>query len=205
MLDALVLLAGFSTRMGQLKQHTRLGDNTFLELIIHKLSANRKHLRNLIFVGQNDDRESQKLVKKSGGIWLINPTPELGPLSSIKIAIEQSSSDAAKLLWPVDHPMIADNTVNQLIELWQTNKEMITVPSSGNRRGHPTIFPSWCCKEFFKIELAEGAKKILQLYSDRINYLLTDDIWVMKNLNTPQMLAEAESWLMTNQARLSTT
>ncbi|MBU1109365.1 MAG: nucleotidyltransferase family protein [Candidatus Riflebacteria bacterium] len=201
MLDALVLLAGFSTRMGQLKQHTMLADSTFLELVIRKLSSNRKHLRHLLFVGQSEDAESQKLVKDNGGIWLVNPNPELGPLSSIRIAIEQSSGDTGKLIWPVDHPMISTTTVNKLIALWQENTDMIVVPSSGSRRGHPTIFPGWCCSEFSRIELNEGAKKILQLYPDRIKYLLTDDIWVMKNLNTPQLLAEANDWLRTNQAR----
>jgi len=199
--DALILLAGFSTRMGQLKQHTRLGGRTFLEMIIDKLSASRQHLHQLLFVGQQDDNEAQKLVESSGGIWLVNPHPELGPLSSIRIAVEQSSDEAAKLLWPIDHPMISAATVERLIELWRSKPDLITVPSSGIRRGHPTIFPGWCCREFFNIELSAGAKQILQLFPDRINYLLTDDIWIMKNLNTPQMLAEAEEWLQTNPVR----
>lgn len=199
--DALILLAGFSTRMGQLKQHTRLGSHTFLETVIAKLAASREHLQQLLFVGQQGDSEARQLVEDCGGIWLVNPQPELGPLSSIRIAIEQSSSANAKLLWPIDHPMIATTTVNQLIELWQSRPELITVPSTGERRGHPTIFPGWCCREFFNIELNAGAKKILQLFPGRINYLLTDDIWITKNLNTPQMLAEAEEWLQTNQVR----
>lgn len=201
MLDALILLAGFSTRMGQLKQHTRLAGNTFLELVINKLSTNRKYLRHLLFVGQSDDTAAQELVEKNGGIWLVNPQPELGPLSSIRTALERSSNEAAMLLWPIDHPMISARTVSQLIELWQTNTDQITVPSLENRRGHPTIFPVWCCKEFFNIDLTDGARKILQCYPERISYLLTDDIWTLKNLNTPQMLAEAENWLQTNQVR----
>ncbi|EKD81320.1 MAG: hypothetical protein ACD_39C01861G0001 [uncultured bacterium] len=201
MLDALVLLAGFSTRMGQLKQHTRLAGHSFLEMVIDRLSASRQQLRQLVFVGQNGDREAQQLVERSGGIWLVNAQPELGPLSSIRIAIEQSPERAALLLWPIDHPMISAETIRNLIALWESDPEQITVPSSGSRRGHPTIFPGWCRREFFNIELNAGAKKILQLFPDRINYLLTDDIWVMKNLNTPEMLAEAENWLQTNRVR----
>ncbi|PKL45153.1 MAG: hypothetical protein CVV41_03415 [Candidatus Riflebacteria bacterium HGW-Riflebacteria-1] len=201
--DALILLAGFSTRMGQLKQHTRLGGRTFLETVIAKLSASRERLQQLVFVGQSSDSESRKLVEDCGGIWLTNPQPELGPLSSIRIAIENSSNANAKLLWPIDHPMIATATINRLIELWQTSPELITVPSNGTQRGHPTIFPHWCYHEFFNIELSAGAKKILQLFPDRINYLLTDDIWITRNLNTPQMLSEAEEWLQVNRARSS--
>lgn len=201
MLDALVLLAGFSTRMGQLKQHTELAGSTFLETIIRKLFASRDSLRNLLFVGQKDDLRAETLVKNSGGIWLVNPRPETGPLDSIRVAIEHCGDDTAKMLWPIDHPMIETETVQQLIRLWQSCQDCITVPSDGERRGHPTVFPGWCCQEFFNIELNEGAKKLLQLYPERINYLLTDDIWIKKNLNTPQMLAEAKTWLQTNQAQ----
>jgi len=201
MLDALILLAGFSRRMGQLKQHTILGDYTFLEIISAKLNACRSQFRHLHFVGQKEDSAAERLVASIGGVWLTNPTPELGPLSSIRIALQHCSDDTAKLLWPIDHPMIASTTVNQLIEMWQSQSDFITVPSDGARRGHPTIFPGWCCREFFRINLEEGAKKLLQLYPERIKYLLTDDIWITKNLNTPQMLIEAENWLKINQAR----
>jgi len=201
MLDALILLAGFSRRMGQLKQHTSLGGYTFLEIISDKLKACRSQFRHLIFVGQENDSKAEALVTRNGGVWLANPQPELGPLSSIRIALQNYSDNTAKMLWPVDHPMIASKTVCQLIELWKTRKEQIAVPSDGKRRGHPTIFPGWCCQEFFRINLDEGAKKLLLLYPERINYLLTDDIWITKNLNTPQMLAEAENWLQVNRAR----
>ncbi len=201
MLDALILLAGFSRRMGQLKQHTSLGGRTFLEIISGKLTGCRSHFRHLLFVGQENDSAAKALVKSSGGVWLVNPQPEQGPLSSIRIALQYCHDDAAKLLWPVDHPMIAGDTVSRLIELWQTGKEFIAVPSDGEHRGHPTIFPGWCCREFFNIGLDEGAKKLLQLYPNRIRYLLTDDMWITRNLNTPQMLSEAEAWLQINQAR----
>ncbi len=202
MLDALILLAGYSRRMGQLKQHTSLAGSTFLETINAKLLACRSLFRHLLFVGQQSDIAAEKLVNDSGGIWLTNPQPELGPLSSIRIALQHSPDDTAKMLWPVDHPMIATITVKELIKLWSNETSKITIPSNGEHRGHPTIFPGWCCREFFKINLDEGAKKLLQLYPDRIRYLLTDDIWITRNLNTPQALADAEKWLQTNQTRL---
>jgi molybdenum cofactor cytidylyltransferase len=201
--DALVLLAGFSRRMGQLKQHTRLAGHTFLETIISRLTACRSKLRHLLFVGQAEDEISQKLVEEIGGIWLVNPAPERGPLSSVRIAIEHCSDDFAKLLWPIDHPLVASSTVEKLIELWQSCPECITIPSTGTRRGHPSIFPAWCCREFFDIDLNEGAKALLNRHPDRINHLLTNDPWIRKNLNTPEMLAEAEIWLQTNQVRSS--
>jgi molybdenum cofactor cytidylyltransferase len=198
-LTSIVLLAGFSTRMGQPKQHVKIGDKTFLEIIAGKLTGLSGFLQQMIFVGQSQDEQSRILAEASGGIWVNNPAPENGPLSSIRIAMQTMQPAAGILLWPVDHPMPAAQTLRQLVESWSASPESITVPSNGCRRGHPGIFPAWTFPDFFRIDLADGARKILQMYPDRINHLLTDDSWTMQNLNTPQLLAEAQNWLKQKQ------
>lgn len=193
-LTSLVLLAGNSTRMGRPKQHLRLGEKTFLQLIIAKLRSFDEITR-MLFVGQNSDKDGQFEVAKNDGIWVNNPTPEDGPLSSIRLALPAIAEDSAILLWPVDHPMISEETVKRLISEWQKKPDMITVPSDGKRRGHPAIFPAWCRPLFKEISLADGAHKILQMNPQRINHMPTDDLWITRNLNTPETLTEAENWL----------
>lgn len=193
-LTSLVLLAGNSTRMGRPKQHLLLGDRSFLQLIIAKLRA-LDEIASMLFVGQTGDKDGQCEVADNGGIWVNNPTPEDGPLSSIRLALPAISEDSAILLWPVDHPMINQETVKRLIAEWQKNPDMITVPSDGKRRGHPTIFPLWCRPLFKEVALADGARKILQMNPQRIKHLPTDDFWITRNINTPELLAEAEKWL----------
>lgn len=195
MLTSIVLLAGFSTRMGQLKQHVKLGKHSFLQTIILKLQQNEAYLTGKIFVGQQNDLDAMELVAATGGKWVTNPSPENGPLSSIRLALKETLPDSAILLWPTDHPMIASQTVTSLIESWKKNAENITLPSNGSKRGHPAIFPAWCREDFFSIALEEGARKILQMHPQKISHIITDDIWTMKNLNTPAMLEEAELWL----------
>lgn len=195
MLSSTVLLAGHSTRMGQLKQHVRLGEQTFLQMIVSKLAHHEASLSKKIFVGQSSDLAAQQTVNDAGGIWLINNRPEDGPLSSIRLALEEIDVASAMLLWPTDHPMIASATIGKLIEAHQNHPECIIVPSNGSRRGHPSIFPAWCRNEFFAIALEEGARKILQTHPQKILHVLTDDIWTMKNLNTPDTLLEAGEWL----------
>ncbi len=193
-LTSIVLLAGNSTRMGRPKQHLLLGNQTFLQLIIGKLRSLGEITR-MLFVGQAGDTDGQSEVAKCNGIWINNPTPENGPLSSIRLALPAAPADSAILLWPVDHPMIGEKTVRALIAEWRKKTDMITVPSDGKNRGHPTIFPVWCRPLFEEIPLVDGARKILQTNPQRINHLLTDDLWITRNLNTPTALAEAENWL----------
>ncbi len=193
-LTSIVLLAGNSTRMGRPKQHLLLGNQTFLQLIISRLLA-LEGITRMLFVGQAGDTDGQNEVTKCNGIWINNPTPEDGPLSSIRLALTAVDENSAILLWPVDHPMICEKTVKCLISEWQNKPDMITVPSDGKNRGHPAIFPVWCRHLFEEIPLIDGARKILQTNPQRINHMLTDDFWITRNLNTPAALAEAEKWI----------
>lgn len=195
MLSSLVLLAGNSQRMGQPKQHVELGGQTFLNCIISKLLLNRQFLTHLVFVGQSTDELGKQQAATAGGVWVNNPNPENGPLSSIRLALNCIPDESAIMLWPVDHPMVAASTLEKLILNWQQNQDKITVPSDGQKRGHPGIFPAWCRQAFFEIDLNSGARQIMQMHPDKINHVLTDDIWITRNLNTPQLLAEAEQWL----------
>lgn len=196
-LTTLVTLAGFSRRMGSPKQHMLLNDMSFLETIITSLKSCHG-IHKMLFVGQSGDQKSQQTVQESGGHWLINMQPENGPLSSIRLALAETDPDSAIMLWPVDHPMIKSDTVAQLIRFWQSGPEYISIPSDGNRRGHPAIFPAWCREHFFKIDLDQGAKKILQIFPEKIRYLITSDPWPFKNINTPDILAEAVKSLQDN-------
>ncbi len=193
-LTSLVLLAGNSTRMGRPKQHLMLGNQTFLQLIIDKLRSVDAITR-MLFVGQPGDTGGHDAVGECNGVWINNPTPEDGPLSSIRLALSEIAEDSAILLWPVDHPMISETTVKSLVTEWQKKPEMITVPSDGKKRGHPSIFPAWCQPLFKEISLADGARRILQMNPQRISHMLTDDLWITRNLNTPESLAEAQNWL----------
>ena len=185
-LASLVLLAGFSKRMGMPKQHVRIFGKTFLQHITESLMDNFEFINKMLFVGQSNDEISQQFVKSINGVWLNNPHPELGPLSSIRIALKELDDDYSILLWPTDHPLIKSSTVLEIINTWKKKTNYITIPSNGTKRGHPTIFPNWACKEMFDINLANGAKQVLQNHPNQINYVLTDDHYIITNLNTPE-------------------
>ena len=194
-LTSVVLMAGYSKRMGKLKQHVILNGKSFLTHIIEKLSLFNSKISSKIFVGQESDRLGEKQVKEAGGLWLVNPKPEDGPLSSIRLAVDNTFKDSAIMIWPTDHPLIERETVDLLIKAWEKEPDLITLPSDGTHRGHPAIFPHWCFDYFKRIELEKGAKALLQMFPDKINYVLTKDIWITRNINTPELLEAANSSL----------
>lgn len=189
-LASVTLLAGFSTRMGMPKQHVTIFGKSFLEHVIAALKQNEASFCKKVFVGQEKDEKAQQLVKSIGGFWVNNPTPELGPLSSVRLAIENLSGEYSILLWPIDHPLIKAQTVSSVINAWKKSPDRITLPSNGIRRGHPTIFPNWACKEMFNIELSKGAKQVLLNHPEDITYVITDDPFITTNLNTPEAVKQ---------------
>ena len=198
MLSSVVLMAGYSRRMGKLKQHVILNGKSFLFHILEKIAFFSTKFNSKIFVGQEGDKLGQDLVKESGGIWVTNPNPDDGPLSSIRLAIQHTSSDSAIMIWPTDHPLIEKKTLELLINAWEKEPDFITLPSDGTHRGHPAIFPNWCFEYFNKIDLNQGAKAVLNKFPEKIKYVLTDDIWITKNINTPELLEEASQWCLSS-------
>ena len=195
MLASVVLMAGYSRRMGKMKQHVVLNGKTFLSQIIEKLSAFNKKIVTNIFVGQETDDLGREQVEDFGGIWVINHNPDNGPISSIRLALDKVPSFSGIMLWPIDHPMIGLNTIDLLLKEFENNPDYIILPSDGNHRGHPAIFPNWCFDYFKNYKMENGAKTLLGMFPDKIKYVLTDDVWITRNLNTPELLKEARQIL----------
>ncbi len=196
LLSSICLLAGRSSRMGRAKQHIAVGGRTFLEHQLAGLAGLGSALAPpLAFVGQAGDRDAQALVQAAGGTWVVNPRPEDGPLSSIRLALDLLPSGRGFLLWPVDHPLVRPATLAALVAAARHDPDALVVPSYDQRRGHPVIIPGWAAAELRQAPLEEGARWVFQRHPERILHVTVDDRWVRFNLNTPEALAEAENLL----------
>lgn len=189
------LLAGHSSRMGSPKQHVLLNGSTFLEHLLARLAALRGRLGDLFFVGQAQDEKARGKILGFGGRWVVNPAPDDGPLSSIRLAMGGIPPGTGFLLWPVDHPFVAVSTVEALLGEIEADPTSLVIPSDGERRGHPSYFPAWLRDELFAAPLDAGAKWVVQQHPDRIRHVLTTDPWIRRNINTPDLLAAAEELL----------
>lgn len=193
----LILLAGDSRRMGVPKQHVLLAGRSFLEHVWERLTCVRDQLDHIVMVGRAGDEAGMRCAATHAAGWVENPRPEDGPLSSIRCGLDRLPAAAGFLLWPIDHPLPGVSVVGEILEQSARTPDRIVVPSFGGRRGHPTYFPVWACAELRQAPLEVGARWVLQHHPDRITHIETDDRWVRENLNTPELLAEAEVLLRT--------
>jgi len=115
MINAIILAAGASQRMGKPKPLLRFEDKTFLEQIISVLKLSDVD-RITVVLGAKAET-IKKSIELSGTSIVINEDYERGQLSSLIVAIENAPEETeAILVCLVDNPFITKAVVNQIIK-----------------------------------------------------------------------------------------
>ncbi len=115
---------------------------------------------------------------------IINPSPEEGMISSIRLALDWAGRESSGLLaWPVDHPLIEEATLEALRA--KASSELVLVPTYNDRRGHPTWWGKSSWSALSSSEADEGAREVLMLPSVQVEEVPVRDAGVIVNVNTP--------------------
>ncbi|WP_268836235.1 nucleotidyltransferase family protein [Synechococcus sp. Nb3U1] len=180
-LHALILSAGFSTRMGepkallpwkegqtllsyQIAQWRQAGFQPWVVLGSHNLAAAEPHLH--------------------GAEVLINPDLEAGKTHSIRVGVEGIPADFRVLgISAVDQPRPAW-IYHSLLEYHLRHRAWATVPVHRGRRGHPTLIDARLREELLHLkEETLGLRQLLQDLDKRVQEveLYTADIFLDYN------------------------
>jgi len=121
--------------------------------------------------------------------YIVNPNPERGMISSIRLGLEWAGDSAPGLLtWPVDHPLIEAETLGSIRSA--ASPERIVIPVHNGLNGHPTWWgiSSW---ELLRSSTADlGARLVLGEPGVNIFELPVEDEGVLINLNTVEDAAK---------------
>ncbi len=182
----IVLAAGDSTRMGYPKALLPLGDDTFLTHIlatIEKVGLSKPS----IVLGKAAPIIQPKIHKWQADVF-INPDPDKGQLSSIRLALSHLNPGFdACMIWPVDHPAVSEKLVSDLVQLFVNNSlSLIALPSCRQKRGHPGIFDRILFRELMEAPLKKGPKEVLSRHQKEIAILHTDELAAIQDIDTPE-------------------
>jgi molybdenum cofactor cytidylyltransferase len=185
MIQALVLAAGESMRMGMLKPLLRFGETTFLEQIIGVLR--RSEVDGITVVLGAKAETVRVSVDLSQVNVVINEGYREGQLSSL-IAGLRSIAPAVEaiVLCLVDHPFITAETVSRLIGAFGQTRKPIVLPVFGGRRGHPALFAREVFDELIGAPAQEGARHVVQANRDRVFEVEVADGAVLTKIDTPE-------------------
>lgn len=203
MSGAVILAAGAGRRLGRVAKAalTLPGDRnarTFLEAI--RDTASRAGItRSVVIIGPPHDRVTRAEAERLGMPCIHNPDPGRGMASSVALgfahALRAFDDCSCALLWPVDHPAVACETVRAIIRSLARSREPLTIaiPTLNGRGGHPTGFgrDSWQALASC-LNAPEGARSVIHHYRthhpEQVRRIALADPAIVADVDTPKDL-----------------
>jgi molybdenum cofactor cytidylyltransferase len=193
MLAVAILAAGESRRMGQPKALLSYRGKTFAEHLVSATRHERVGLTRIVLGAQAGEIRSHLPLDPA---WILeNPNWRQGQLSSIQAVIRglRPGETEGLILCPVDHPLISNFLVAQLIQEFYSTEKQIVLPTYKGKRGHPAIFRATLYKELLAASPEVGAREVVWAHPEDVTQVETDEEAVILNLNNPETLKKALS------------
>ena len=180
----MVLAGGRGRRIGQPKALLPYGGGTFLSTIVERLeSLDFAWLGVVLPVELEDLRLGPRIHR------IINPRPDDGQLSSLRLGLNQGAQLCPWMLVAlVDQPAVAPSTYLALTRAAQTREGHLWVPSHGGRRGHPVVFGQAMYGDLLAAPLDQGARWAVSRHRERRQEVPVDDPEVLLDVDTPEDL-----------------
>lgn len=168
---AVVLAAGSSSRMGQVKQLLEWEGKTLIRHILSKLRA--AGITDIVVVlGAN----ASKIEKELEGLALhvvYNEQWSEGLGSSVVAGTRAAMElDPAALLFVlVDQPYVSISLLQQIMEQYTRHSDALIVSDYGSHPGVPALFPAFFFPNLLRLSGDAGARKIIKQYTGEIHFV----------------------------------
>lgn len=155
----------------------------FTDLVIVVAGANAKRLEPLVYA--------------AGAFLVVNPEPELGQFSSLRVGVQEvlnRGRDAA-IIALVDRPAVLPATLERLRESFLDHIGRGTwavVPEYQGRHGHPVLVGREMITAFLAALPTESARDVEHANQSRIAYVEVKDPRICMNVDTPEDYARLE-------------
>lgn len=158
----IVLAAGFSERMGELKPLLPLGGVTALERCVNLFRE--AGIDDVRVVTGHRGAELEPLLERLGVRTVTNPRYEEGMFSSVKAGVSTVGTEVdAFFVLPVDIPLVRPATIRHLLQLYRQERGAdVIYPRFRGERGHPPLIAAGRAREIAAWEGEGGLKAILE-------------------------------------------
>lgn len=162
---AIVISAGYSSRMGSFKPFLKFGEYTSIETVVNTFKDSG--INEIIVVVGYRGCEIVEKLKNSGAYCVINEKYSEGMYSSILRAVEKlNSSVSAFFMLPVDVPLVKKHTIEILKTKYLESNKGIVYPTFYGEKGHPPLI-DYKYKDIIMNSNQEGGlRKILQNFKE---------------------------------------
>jgi molybdenum cofactor cytidylyltransferase len=186
---AVILAAGFSTRMGRDKARLPIpGGGWFLSRLARTLLAAGCPEAIAVVGPLGDEIHAAAARERLPVRFVVNPDPSRGQLSSLQeaLAVLVEREPRGLLMSPVDQPIVRVETVRLVIEEWSRSAAAVVRPSWRGRHGHPVLFDRRVLEDLRQADAAAGARAVVHARAGETRDVEVDDPGAFEDIDTPE-------------------
>jgi molybdenum cofactor cytidylyltransferase len=181
---ALVLAAGYSSRMGTLKPILKLGDKTILERAIGLFRD--VGIEDVIVVVGHAAEQIIPIVHDCRAREVMNTQFEQGMFSSVQAGVNALGPDShAFFVLPVDIPLVHPRTIEDLLEAYRSGTSRVVIPTYLRKRGHPPLISASYRNEILSYCGDDGLQGFFRKHNLRSELVEVADEMILFDLDTP--------------------
>ena len=191
-LCAVILAAGFSSRMGRDKALLPWPPgSTDTTLLSAAIAALKPFAQSVIVVSGNNTQSLTPIAAAQGAELVCNPDPERGQFSSLQIGLRAAidRGHIAALITPVDCPPLSHASLQSLCAFFEqavAHGAWAVAPEHSGRHGHPLIAGHPLIEAFLNAPVTSNAREVKRPHLDKFSYLAVSDPFLTIDLNTPE-------------------
>lgn len=182
-ISAIILSAGYSSRMGDFKPLLRFGEQTALERLVHIFEcAGTVDVR--VVLGHRAG-DLIPVLKKTGARWTVNEQFDQGMFSSVMTGVRDLHSETkAFFVHPVDLPLIRFSTVQGLMEAFAGSSADVAYPSFLGKRGHPPLISTRLLQRLYAWNGSGGLRSFLHEVESQAVDIEVADRFIRRDMDT---------------------
>lgn len=184
-ITALILAAGYSSRMGIFKPLLTIEGKPVIAWAIDSLrQAGITDIR--VVVGYQADK-LLPILHSLQVTPVINHNFPAGMFSSIQAGLRTFAAQKdGFFLLPGDMPLVQKSTLDIILAEFYENQYQVVIPTFKSRRGHPPLIGQACFSRILAAQESDNLRLILQGFADQTCTAETNDQGILLDLDTPQ-------------------
>lgn len=185
-IGAIILAAGFSSRMGQLKALLPIGGHTMLERVLMLFKS--VGIKDIIVVSGHEHEQIEAMLSGAEVQSLYNPLFTQGMFSSVQTGVACLEKEVEGFfILPVDIPLLQVDTILALLTAFQAaGPEIILHPCFKGKRGHPPLISAALAGAILHWDGAEGLRGFFRQYEGEQLNIEVNDEFILFDIDTPE-------------------
>ncbi|MBC3887194.1 NTP transferase domain-containing protein [Acetobacterium paludosum] len=181
---AIIIAAGYSSRMDGFKPLLKFGNDTAVERVVK--TYKKAGVDQIILVMGYRAEEIKSYFENTPVQCIINENFDQGMYTSIVKGLTLVDDRmAAFFIHPVDIPLVKEQTIQQLMVFFEKSEKRIIYPSFLGKRGHPPLIHSRYKNSIMTNNQDGGLKRLLETYADDAIDLPLEDESILMDMDTP--------------------